>query len=97
MEKEIWKDVVGYEGLYQVSNLGRVKSLEKYVKNYSKFSKRPQIILKSQIIKKGYLRLSLSKENTTKHFLVHRLVAQAFIPNPNNKPQVNHKNRYKNR
>ena len=96
MEKEIWKDVIGYEGLYQISNTGRIKSLEKYVKNHNKLLKKSEKILKPQIIKKGYLRIGLSKENVSKKFLIHRLVAETFIPNPNNKPQVNHKNRYKN-
>lgn len=76
---EIWKDIEGYEGLYQVSNLGRVKSL-----NYSRTGKEG--ILKPNPTKRGYIIVELK----SKPFQVHRLVAQAFIPNPNNLPQVNH-------
>lgn len=78
--KEIWKDVAGYEGLYQVSNLGRVKS----VKGVS------ERILKGGNDCHGYLCLNLWKNNQRIMFKIHRLVAQAFIPNPENKPQVNH-------
>ena len=88
---EIWKDIEGYEGLYQVSNYGRVRSLDRYVKqnHNTKQLKKGKLI---QPIKdcKGYLRLKLCKENTSKRVKIHRLVAQAFIPNPENKPQVNH-------
>lgn len=80
--KEIWKDVVGYEGLYEVSNIGRVKSLNK--NNYG-------LIMSQYITKKGYFRLQLTKEKRQKKHLVHRLVAEAFIPNPHNYPEVNHK------
>lgn len=78
--EEIWKDVVGYEGLYQVSNLGNVKSL---VRNK---------ILKPDISNSGYLRLALFKNKVCMKKNIHRLVAEAFIPNPENKPQVNHIN-----
>lgn len=77
---EIWKDITGYEGLYQVSNLGRVKSL--------KFGK--ELILKHSKDKDGYVMVGLWKNNHNTTAKVHRLVAQAFIPNPENKPQVNH-------
>ena len=80
-EIEIWRPVVGYEN-YEVSNLGRVKSL-----NYNKTGREE--ILKHKIVK-GYLRLNLCKDSKTHSFFIHRLVAQAFIPNPDNLPQVNH-------
>lgn len=82
IESEIWKDIKGYEGLYQVSNLGRIKS----------FSKRKELIRKPTKNKKrnGYLEISLFKNNKEKRFKVHRLVAEAFIPNPENKEEVNH-------
>ena len=84
MKKEIWKPVLGYEGLYEVSNWGRVKSL-----NYNHSGKEK--ILKPVTYKSGYLYVVLSKNNKRKHFLIHRLVAEAFIPNTDNLPQVNHK------
>lgn len=91
MDKEIWKDIKGYEGLYQVSNLGRVRSLDRTV-NYKDKSKalRKGRILKTHQYKCGYSRVVLWNENTYKNKSVHRLVAQAFIPNPDNKPFVNH-------
>lgn len=76
---EIFKDIKGYENLYQVSNLGNVLSL------------RRNIILKPRKNNKGYLQLNLSKEGKIKMFLVHRLVAETFIDNPNNYPIINHK------
>lgn len=85
MEKEIWKNIEGYEGLYQVSDQGRVKSLK-----YGK-----ERILKPKLLKTGYLYVSLSKGKTIRQYSVHRLVALAFIPNPDNKPQVNHKSEQK--
>lgn len=91
---EEWKDIKGYEGLYQVSNLGRVRSLSRYVKH------RTIYILKGKLLKqrtrgKGYLAVTLCKNSKLKHYYVHRLVAEAFIPNPNNLPQVNHKDENK--
>ena len=83
--KEEWKDIVDYEGLYQVSNLGRVKSL-----NYKQTHK--QLLLKPTIKKKtGYCQISLSKNGKKKLYLVHRLVAKAYLINQDNLPQVNHK------
>ena len=86
--KEIWRDILEYEGLYQVSNLGRVKSLKrKYRKNEN--------FIKTHKNKNGYISVILSKNNISKNFLVHRLVAQAFIPNFNNLLEINHKNENK--
>jgi hypothetical protein len=84
---EIWKDIKGYEGLYQVSNLGNVKSLS--YRNHTSFSER-ELILKPWCLK-GYKGISLTRNNKPRRRLLHRLVAQAFIPNPENKPEVNHK------
>ena len=88
--EEIWKDISGYEGLYQVSNYGNIKSLPKK-KGYS-IAKNP-IIIKPFINCNGYLLATLCKNNNQKHFQVHRLVAEAFIQNIENKPQVDHINR----
>ena len=97
MEEE-WKDIEGYEGYYQVSNFGRVKSLDRYVKdtkrNCFNFVKG-RIMSPSSADKKHYMQVGLSKNNKVIHYLIHRLVAQAFIPNPNNLPQVNHKDENK--
>lgn len=82
---EEWKDIEGYEGLYQVSNYGRVKSL--------KFGKEK--ILKPRKNKYGYFDINLCNESKVKGFRVNRLVALTFIPNPNNYPQVNHKDENK--
>ena len=79
---EIWKDIEGYENLYQVSNLGRVKSL-----NYNHTGKEKIMKAKKD---KGYLRVQLYKDGKPKFYSVHRLVATSFLPNPNNLSQVNH-------
>ena len=92
--KEIWRDVVGYEGLYQVSNLGRVKSLGRFVVNpvTSKgYMWKPEKILRPCKHSKGYLLVGLHKDGYLKT-AVHRLVALAFIPNPQNLPQIDHIN-----
>ena len=81
---EIWKPIVGYEGLYEVSNLGNVRSL-----NYNGTGEIK--IMKPGISKNGYLQVLLYINGKRKMYKVHRLVAQAFIPNPDNKPQINHK------
>ena len=84
METEIWKDVELYDGLYQVSNLGRVKSL-----NYRRTGKEQR--LKPCDTGNGYLQVVLYKNGKIDRPLVHRLVAKAFIPNPENKPEVHHR------
>lgn len=80
---EIWKDVEGYEGLYQVSNKSRVRSFAKYDSG---------IIMKQTKEGCGYLQIQFKKDGKIKHYKVHRMVAKAFIPNPENKPFVNHIN-----
>lgn len=85
-QKEIWRDIENYEGLYQVSNLGNVRSL-----NYgrSKVKRNLQIVVNKHL---GYCQVGLTKNKKTKTFRVHRLVAMTFIPNPENKSEVNHIN-----
>ena len=90
---EVFKDILGYEGLYQVSNLGKVKSTERKAKHW----RGGLLTVKSRIMKPftskcGYLIVSISKNSIDNKFLIHRLVSNAFIPNPYNKPQVNHIN-----
>ena len=84
---EEWRDIKGYEGKYQVSNLGRVRSL-----NFNKTGKIKEL---SYAKRRGYLGVTLFKDKKPKTFAVHRLVAEMFIPNPNNYPQVNHKDENK--
>lgn len=93
---EEWKDVKGYEGLYQVSNLGRVKSLARYKKNnLGSKSLIGEKILKQSKNNRGYCRIHLCKDAHKKAFSVHRLVADAFVPNPKNFTDVNHKDENK--
>ncbi len=87
---ELWKDIKGYEGKYQISSYGRVKSLARITKNNHKI---PERILNTttRLTKDGYCRVTLiGKKSRTHDYRVHRLVAEAFIPNPNNKSTVNH-------
>lgn len=101
LEPEVWKDIVGYEGYYQVSNYGRVKGLSRLISRERRGAGPIDLIgpidLKSEQLRtqyldrQGYFTIQLYKNNKPKSFGAHRLAAQAFIPNPNNKPQVNHK------
>ena len=95
-EIEVWKSIQDYEGLYEVSNFGRVRSLDRFVvASYNSIALKKGKILKPGIDYKGYLRVYLSKNGKNKTIKIHRLVALTFIPNPNNLPQVNHKNNIK--
>ena len=90
--QETWKDVVSYEGLYQVSNLGRIRSLDRKVRNKNGFAiKKGKIIKDVSFSDHKYRKVNLWKNNMGENKLVHRLVAEAFVPNPNNLPEVNHK------
>lgn len=92
---EIWKDIPGYEGLYKASNLGRIKSLERMV--YHRICGKKYIherILSTRISKRGYVTVAILKNGKYNYFLLHRLVALTFIPNPLNLPEVNHIGKY---
>lgn len=88
VESEVWKPVVGYEGLYEVSNIGRVRSI-----NFHKSGKAK--VMRPSFNTWGYLIVDLRKNNKRHSYTVHRLVALAFIPNPDNLPEINHKNEIK--
>jgi hypothetical protein len=90
-DQEIWKDVLGYEGNYQISSLGRVKSLIRETYNGKGYFNSKEKFLKQRTTTKGYYGYSLTKNNKTIDFLAHRLIAVAFIENPFNKRTVNHK------
>lgn len=83
MVEEIWKDVEGFEGLYQVSSLGRVKRLK------GKHCKQDRILSQSTL--RGYRHLTLKNDSKQRTVQVHRLVAETFIPNPDNLPTINHR------
>ena len=86
-----WKTIKGYEGLYEVSDTGLVRSIDRYVDNGNgnkRFAKG--IILKQSISNRGYYEIWLNKGGKAKSFLVHRLVLGAFVPNPENYPIANH-------
>ena len=91
--EEIWKDIKGYEGVYQISNFGRIKGLERIIYSGKSYRTEPEIIKKTRIqIKRDtpYELVDLRKRGTKKTYRVHRLVAETFIENPFNKPEVDH-------
>lgn len=91
-ENEIWLPVKGYEEIYEVSNLGRVRSLDRIVKGcYGSIAHKKGKIIASGVGSAGYPVVSLQKDGKGKTVSVHRLVAIAFLPNPNNLSEVNHK------
>jgi len=89
---EEWRDIIGYEGYYQVSDLGRIRSIDRtFVKSDGKISRYQGMIRQqAKSWNAEYLSVGLSIMGKNKFFMVHRLVAIAFIPNPENKPEVNH-------
>ena len=92
MINEYYANIKGYENLYQISNYGTIKSVDKVVKNNNGYRTIKSRILTPQIDKKGYYRIGLTKDHKQKFYLVHRLVAETFIPNVYNEPIINHKN-----
>lgn len=89
---EVWKDVLGYEGQYQVSNIGNVYSVER---RDSRGNKCGGFTLKPAITSVGYLQVKLHKNGVGEHKYVHRVVAEAFVPNQNNYLEINHKDENK--
>lgn len=92
---EEWKDIKGYEGIYQVSSYGRIRSLDRIVERKTGNYHIEGRILRQNDDTHGYLKVNLTKHDKKKTFKVHRLVAQAFIENPNNYECVNHKDENK--
>lgn len=88
--KEVWRDIIGYKGIYQVSNLGRVKSLPKVHRTGNNGYRNRKEYLLSDKANTRYLTVGLRKNGKQKHILVHRLVALAFVENPDDKPYVDH-------
>lgn len=91
---EIWKDVVGWEGLYQVSNIGNIRSADRVIAGPKPCGRKIKGRLRKPLITRGYISINLLDKKTGRatRNSVHRFVAEAFIPNPENKPQVNHIN-----
>lgn len=98
--EEVWKDIVGYEGKYQISNFGNVKSLAREYDTMNKFNRRKHTVVEEHMMKiqhysNGYPFVGLSKDGKTRGHMIHRLVAMAFLLNPDNLPEVNHKDENK--
>ena len=98
--REIWKDVKDFEGIYQISNLGNFKSVDRINIHKDRWGNSIKYKIKGKpkrysLNNKGYCVIQLYKNGKTKHYLLYRLVAEAFIPNPNNLPEVNHKDENK--
>lgn len=90
---EIWKDITGYEGIYQINKLGNIKSLSRYVKGKGISNKLlKERILKPSLNSDGYFQLTMNKKNVKKNATLHRLLATAFIPNPDNLLLIEHIN-----
>lgn len=93
LEREEWRPVKGYEGLYEVSSFGRVRSVDRNVRYVNgNIHHRKGKFLSQYIRPDGYVQIEISKDNNKRQVTAHRLVAEAFIPNPDNLPQVNHRN-----
>ena len=91
MKKEKWVDIIGLEGFYKISSFGRCKSLERLVKGKKGSIRKINGKILNPVLSKGYWRYCISINSKTKHYYAHILAAKHFIPNPENKPEVNHK------
>ena len=93
--EEIWKDIEGYEGIYEVSSLGRVRSIDRDIYQVGRWGKVMKVRQPGKMIAQhtnnGYKRVALYRDGQRKWSFVHRLVATAFVPNPDDKPYINHK------
>lgn len=102
MKKEIWKDIPGYEGFYQVSDMGKIKGISRTVRRKSVAKNQGEFFTIKEKYKNilrdtyGYEIVGFCKNSKLKTIKVHRIIATAFIPNPENKPQVNHINGFRN-
>ena len=94
-DNEEWKPIKGYEGYYSASTLGRIRSIDRTIVGKTKTYIIKGKLLKPKLSKKGYLEVSLTKDKKLKSFRVHRIIAETFIPNPNNYPIINHINENK--
>lgn len=92
MEQEIWKDIKGYEGYFKISNLGRVMAIERYVKQGNGMRYCKERIVPHHLNPFGYPCVTLCKEKKSKEHSIHRLIMEAFVPNPENKPHIDHIN-----
>ena len=94
IKTQTWKDIPGFEGFYQASNLGQVRSIDRTIKTSDgrQWVQPGKILSPDNNHKGGYLTVQLSRDGIAKRYLVHRLIASAFIPNPTYLPEVNHKN-----
>jgi hypothetical protein len=90
--EEIWKKVENYEGYYEVSNFGRIRSVNRKIKASRGSTRIREGKIMIPQLKKNYYEINLSKLSDTKNYILHRLIAKAFIPNPLNKKEVNHIN-----
>lgn len=96
-EIEVWRNVIGWEGIYQISNFGRIKAIERFLIKNRRGGKNKMAVYQVEVLRtiktnrKGYKTISLWKEGFVKHFTTHRLVAIHYIANPNKYPQVLHK------
>lgn len=88
--EEIWKDILGYEGLYQVSTLGRVRSVDRAIYQQDRIVNYKGVLMTPYIMKNGYAAIRLSKNGKKHNYLIHRLVAMSFVKNANNEMYVNH-------